>query len=197
MHNTLSFALQHGYTDSFRLLLSHIDTYIQSSSFLLKNTVHALENILFAKHHDTPGLLLACKNGYIEIVRMVFDYIQKLFQREEIKIALGDKLLKILFYTDSQHGTILQTCLEENQEEILKVILTWPGRLDLNSEEKLIIHDWFSFINQDNKTILQYAMSKNHHDGINLLQIFQDNFDQGIAYSTQVKGNTHCRNQAT
>ncbi|MBE8215626.1 MAG: hypothetical protein HAW62_04780 [Endozoicomonadaceae bacterium] len=46
-HNPLSFALQHGYTNSVELLLSHIDTYIELSTYLPQDDIDVLDNILF------------------------------------------------------------------------------------------------------------------------------------------------------
>ncbi|MBE8215879.1 MAG: hypothetical protein HAW62_06110, partial [Endozoicomonadaceae bacterium] len=60
--------------------------------------------ILLAKH----WLLLAYQNGHIETLKSVFKYIQTVLKREELNAVLREKLLKILFYTDSQHRIILK-----------------------------------------------------------------------------------------
>ncbi len=111
--------------------------------------------------------------------------MQALLQREKFKEVLRDILLKILFYTHDKQNTILKICVKANQTDILKEILTWPKQLQLNFEENMMVQNWFSFINDDNKTTLEYAMSNNYYDKkINLLRIFQDNLNQDIKYFT-------------
>ncbi|MBE8215998.1 MAG: hypothetical protein HAW62_06730, partial [Endozoicomonadaceae bacterium] len=102
--------------------------------------------------------------------------------REEFKEVLRDILLKVVFYTKGGQSSILQTCVDAQKIHILKEILTWPERLALNSEEKIIIHDLFFFINKTNKTTLDYSISNYHEASINLLQILKDNLDQSKNY---------------
>ncbi len=132
---------------------------------------------------DTPGLMLACKDRHINTVKMVFEYIQTFLHREELNADLQEKLLKILFYTHDEQDTMLQVCLKNKQTDILKEILTWPEQLELNAEEKIIVCNWFSFINRDGQTILQYTVISKDYYAINLLQRFQENLDQNIQNS--------------
>ncbi|MBE8215531.1 MAG: ankyrin repeat domain-containing protein [Endozoicomonadaceae bacterium] len=161
IHNTLSFALQHGYTDSVRLLLTHISTYIDSSSAALsKNEINALENILLAKHHDIPGFMLSCKNGHIETVKVILQYIQKLSKREELR----ENLLTILCYTHCDQDTILQICVDENHTEILEAILNWLEPLDLNAAEIIMIDDWFNHLKSPYQDASIFNYEKNKAD---------------------------------
>ncbi len=59
---------------------------------------------------------------------------------------------------------MLQVCVKNNQTGILTEILTWPEQLELNSEEKMIVCNWFYFINRDGQTILQYTSGKYYYE---------------------------------
>ncbi|MBE8215360.1 MAG: hypothetical protein HAW62_03390 [Endozoicomonadaceae bacterium] len=175
IHHTLSFALQHGYIKSVILLLTFISTYIDETSSLSTDELDALENILFAKCDNIPGIMLACKNGHMCIVLKVFLFLTK---------VLKEQSRKILFYTHHGEDTILKICVETNQTETLKIILTWPEVFDHDFEENMMIHDWFYCLNSDNQTVLQYAINNDHYEAISLLQTFQNKLGKDIRGST-------------
>ncbi len=149
----LRIAIKNGHKQAVRTFLNQLKKYCQLTP-LSNSEIMIVIDILFSKRErdGCSGLLMACQKGHIHIVEAFFNVIQHFIINYP---KFEHHFLNILFYFDFHSRSSLNITLFKKRFKIVRELLTWPKKLELQAGNQYIT-DWFE-VKIERNSVFQFA----------------------------------------